>query len=266
MAQSKDLKAICICHHEKWLNTLQWRHNGRGSVSNHQPHDCLLNRLFRRRSKKTPKLRVTSICAGNSPETGEFPAQMASNAENVSIWWRHHEYPVGIFLNRRCFVSRNDRMVILCDKNQHFAMVINEWSIKFCPIHQPTGSGFLAVEPVAHLSSELICGNLNGTSSVGWRIFIKIKMFKVAWETTSWNVKDMGFSKKYNDDITAAAEDDDHDDNDDDKNLLVVVVDDGDDDDDDDSNNKRHNILTQSPLRYYVVIGNVWFYNSMCVS
>ena len=23
--------------------------------------------------------------------TGEFPAQMASNAENASIWWRHHE-------------------------------------------------------------------------------------------------------------------------------------------------------------------------------
>ena len=32
----------------------------------------------------------TGLCAGNSPETGEFPAQMASNAENVSIWWRHH--------------------------------------------------------------------------------------------------------------------------------------------------------------------------------
>ena len=31
---------------------LQWRHNGRDGVSNHQPHDCLLNRLFRRRSKK----------------------------------------------------------------------------------------------------------------------------------------------------------------------------------------------------------------------
>ena len=39
--------------------------------------------------KKTSKLRVTGLCAGNSPETGEFPAQMASNAENVSIWWRH---------------------------------------------------------------------------------------------------------------------------------------------------------------------------------
>ena len=73
------------------LHTLQWRHNGRDSVSNHQPYNYLLNGLFKRRSKKTSKLRVTGLCAGNSPETGEFSAQMASNAENVSIWWRHHE-------------------------------------------------------------------------------------------------------------------------------------------------------------------------------
>ena len=70
--------------------TLQWRHYGHDSVSNHQPHDCLLKHLFRRRSKKTSKLRVTGIFAGNSSVPGEFPAQMASNAENVSIWWRHH--------------------------------------------------------------------------------------------------------------------------------------------------------------------------------
>ena len=68
---------------------LQWRHNGRDSVSNHQPHDCFLKRLFRHRSKKTSKLRVTGLCAGKSPEAGEFPAQMASDAENVSIWWHH---------------------------------------------------------------------------------------------------------------------------------------------------------------------------------
>ena len=60
-------------------NSLQWRHNGRDSISNHQPHDCLPNRLFRHRSKKTSKLSVTGLCAGNSPETGEFPAQMVSN-------------------------------------------------------------------------------------------------------------------------------------------------------------------------------------------
>ena len=35
----------------KYHLTLRWRHNERDSVSNHQPHDCLLNRLFRRRSK-----------------------------------------------------------------------------------------------------------------------------------------------------------------------------------------------------------------------
>ena len=67
--------------------TLKWRHNGRDSVSNHQPYDCLLNGLFRRRSKKTSKLRVTGLCV---PGTGGFPAQMASNSENVSIWWPYH--------------------------------------------------------------------------------------------------------------------------------------------------------------------------------
>ena len=65
--------------------TLQWRHNGLDGVSNHQPHVCLLNGLFRHRLKKTSKPRVTGLCAGNSPVTGEFPAQRASNVENGSI-------------------------------------------------------------------------------------------------------------------------------------------------------------------------------------
>ena len=57
----------------------------------------LLNLLLRRRSKKTSKLRgVTGLCAGISPGTGELPAQMASYAENVSIWWRYHEIRSGI--------------------------------------------------------------------------------------------------------------------------------------------------------------------------
>ena len=68
---------------------LRWRHNGRDGVSNHQPHHCLLNHLFRRRSKKTSKIRVTGLCTGNSPVTGEFPAQKANDTKNVSIWWRH---------------------------------------------------------------------------------------------------------------------------------------------------------------------------------
>ena len=74
----------------KSLVPLQWRHDGHDCVSNHHPHDCLLTRLFKRRSKKTSKHRVAGLYAGNSLVTGEFPAQMASDAENVSIWWRHH--------------------------------------------------------------------------------------------------------------------------------------------------------------------------------
>ena len=47
------------------MTSLHWRHNDHDGVSNHQPRGYLLNRLFRRRSKKTSKLRVTSLCAGN---------------------------------------------------------------------------------------------------------------------------------------------------------------------------------------------------------
>ena len=76
----------------------QWRHNDRYSVSNHQPHDWLLNRIFRCRSKKTSKLRVIGLCEANSPVTGEFPAQRVSDAENVSIWWSRHGYMIFRFV------------------------------------------------------------------------------------------------------------------------------------------------------------------------
>ena len=78
------LRIIEKCHHDNLVVTgatvlmetlllryisdaLHWRHNDHDGVSNHQPHGCLLNRLFRRRSKKTSKLRVTGLCVGNSP-------------------------------------------------------------------------------------------------------------------------------------------------------------------------------------------------------
>ena len=50
--------------------TLRWRHNERNGVANHQPHDDLLNHLFRRRSQKTSKLSVTGFCEGNLLVTG----------------------------------------------------------------------------------------------------------------------------------------------------------------------------------------------------
>ena len=71
--------------------SLQWCHNEHDGVSNHQPHGCLLDHLFRHRSKKTSRLQDTP-----GPLWGEFngdqwiPAQMASNMEKISIWWHHH--------------------------------------------------------------------------------------------------------------------------------------------------------------------------------
>ena len=57
-----DADYICILFS---IASSRWRHNGRDGVSNHQPHDCLLNRLLRRKSKKARKLYVTGLCAGN---------------------------------------------------------------------------------------------------------------------------------------------------------------------------------------------------------
>ena len=74
------------------LPSFQWRHNKRHGISNHRRLDCLLNRSFMRRSKRTSKLRVTGRCGWNLPVMSEFPAQRASNAGNVSIWWRHHHH------------------------------------------------------------------------------------------------------------------------------------------------------------------------------
>ena len=92
---------------------LQWRHNECDGASNHRRLDYLLNRLFRRRSKKISKLRVTGLCEGNPPVTGGFPSQRASNAENVSIWGPHHHHrhniasPPGWTRHRLSFMRLN---------------------------------------------------------------------------------------------------------------------------------------------------------------
>ena len=100
-----SLHLLCAQWCKALGSTLQWRHNGHDGVSIHQPHHCLLNRLFRPISKKTLKVRVTGLCVGNSPRTGEFPAQMTSNAENVSIWWHHHDFAKNSWAHKQNFIK-----------------------------------------------------------------------------------------------------------------------------------------------------------------
>ena len=78
---------------------LRWRHNGHYCVSNHQPHHCLLNRLFGRRSKKTSKLRVTGLCVGNSPGPVNSPHKWPVTRKmfpfyDVIMWpvWKGFKY------------------------------------------------------------------------------------------------------------------------------------------------------------------------------
>ena len=79
-------------HNQSPWKILQWRHNGRGSVSNHQPHHCLLNCLFRRRSKKTSKLRVTGFVRGihrrpvNSPHKWPVTRKMVPFDDVIMHW------------------------------------------------------------------------------------------------------------------------------------------------------------------------------------
>ena len=82
--------------------SLQWCHNKRHGISNHQHLDCLLNRSFWRISKKAPRYWPLW---GESSGYRWIPSQRASNAETVSIWWRHHEPPACAFVMVTCFFT-----------------------------------------------------------------------------------------------------------------------------------------------------------------
>ena len=106
----------------------------------------------RRRTTKTSKPRVTGLCEGNWPVAGEFPAQRASNAENVSIWWRHHD-------NNRCDINwlgtgiakqfQEQLMHLHCEFTFHiFVQYINDKSalIARMPSNRPHGDPCMMYE------------------------------------------------------------------------------------------------------------------------
>ena len=66
--------------------------------------------------------RYWPLCVGYSPETGEFPAQMASNTENVSIWWRHRGFIASLATSGlSSMMEQVDR--IFCDFTHNFMAV-----------------------------------------------------------------------------------------------------------------------------------------------
>ena len=90
------------------------------------------------RSKKTSKLRVTGLCEGNSPVTGEFPAQMVSNAENASIRWRHDGL---VFFRYQVIIWNNTDMVSITSLGtQRNGNCINIQKVSFIIMHSNVSS------------------------------------------------------------------------------------------------------------------------------
>ena len=107
IAQSVCEKAFIL------LESLLWRHNEHDSVSNHQPRGCLLNRLFRRRSKKTSKLRVTGLCVGNSPKPVNSPhkgpvTRKMFPFDDVIMWndnWHRFVWQICCWITHHCLLN-----------------------------------------------------------------------------------------------------------------------------------------------------------------
>ena len=104
------------------VQPLEWRHNERNCILNHLRLDYSCKKWTihvrnghspRRRSKKITTLRLAGLCEWISPVTDEFPSQRASNAENVSIWWRHHERSKKLAPSNRA-LGGNHRQPTIC--------------------------------------------------------------------------------------------------------------------------------------------------------
>ena len=134
-------------------HSLQLRHNERDGLSNHQPHDYLLNRLFRRKSNKTPKLHVTDFCAGihrwpvNSPHKRSVTRKMfpfddvIMDEVNVSMSWRlMQEHKACFWLEQtadttgRCWPAANERITVLPEIIVSVAELATHWELHKHPV------------------------------------------------------------------------------------------------------------------------------------
>ena len=92
---------------------LHWRHNDHDGVLNHQHHGCLLKCYSDADQRKHQSSASLAFC-GEFTGTGEFPAQRASYAENVSIWWRHHDTWVNKMGKSTVKLRDNSNVIRIC--------------------------------------------------------------------------------------------------------------------------------------------------------
>ena len=127
-------------------------------------------------------LHVTGLCAGNSPGTGEFPAQMASYAENVSIWWRHHEHKIN---SGNLSLDHTGGNPLLCTFRRSWRQILKltgTWHKVWTAIiirhdYYSTGPGHTHLE-IKHSKhwSKMIC-----ITVVTHRLFWNLQKIEIAW-------------------------------------------------------------------------------------
>ena len=120
--------------------------------------------------KETSKFRVTGLCAGNSPGTGEFPAQMASNAENVSIWWRHHGIRSNSLVLFIFIYSHITLFIMLCSRLVIFDFInIRQcYSTNIGIITQLRRFSWLLLSCIFNRSDSYLTNSFQATSNDGW--------------------------------------------------------------------------------------------------
>ena len=107
-----NVMGSCRIWFHEYSIPLQRRNNGCDGVSNQWFLDCFHNCLFRCKSKKKSKLRVTGLCKGNSPVTGEFPAQRPVTRKM---------FPFHDVIMRLCVFHRQNRgRLLLMTSSCHF--------------------------------------------------------------------------------------------------------------------------------------------------
>ena len=127
--------------------SLQRRHNGRNGISNHWCVHCLLSCLFRRRSKKISKLRVTGLCEGNSQVTGKNSSHKGPETQKMfpkiddvimSAWWQHWQIASHPHLQATCL--QTDILLEIVFLTILFYETWNLYIIFICPHWYVAGS------------------------------------------------------------------------------------------------------------------------------
>ena len=120
----------------------------------------------RRRSKKTSKPRITGLGEGNSPVTGEFPAQRASKAENVSIWSCHHGRYIlcmwTFYAIMHLIICGVMSLVsaLQCYENKNNLQLVSSTTIRFCTFSDIFCEHVGVNNSIFHLN--ITFGNING--------------------------------------------------------------------------------------------------------